>query len=127
MSFVCCVENSFVMTKEEDAKKLAELTHHFFHKNITCRHHHQNNVIMCQKHQKTLLNNDPLCLHKEKEKYQNGSGGEARQSASARLRQRRVGEDDVIETRERRSGRFDDDSDDDFNDFNDFNDEQQHK
>ena len=30
----------------------------------------------------------------------------------ARLRQRRVGEDDVIETRERRSGRIDDDSDD---------------
>ena len=65
---------------------------------------------------------------KRKINYQNGSGGEARQSASARLRQRRVGEDDVIETRERRSGRFDDDSDDDSDDeFNDFNDEQKHK
>jgi hypothetical protein len=66
---------------------------------------------------------------KRKIKYQNGSGGEARQSASARLRQRRVGEDDVIETRERRSGRIDDDSDDgsddDFNDFK--NDEQKHR
>ena len=75
------------------------------------------------KHRRLSLTNG----HAEKN-FEDGSDGEARKSAGSDMRERGFREDDFIETRERRSGRIDDDSDDGSDDdFNDFNDEQKHK